>query len=338
MAVQYKDYYKILGVPKTATAKEIKAAYRKLAREWHPDVNPTRKKQAEEKFKDISEAYEVLGDVEKRKTYDALGSDWQQRAAAGPRYQYRGGGPGGAGAPGGIHVDFEDFEDSGFSDFFQTFFGGLGRSGGRTGRTTRGMRGSDVEFELPMTLREAYAGGRRTIQFQSEAPCSRCGGTGTDKGKLCHQCRGAGTVPVQKTLDVTIPAGVRDGQRIRLAGQGGPGMGGGASGDAYLIARIAKDEGFERRGDDLAVSQPVSVYTLVLGGDVTVPTMTGSIDLRIPGGSQNGRVLRVAGKGMPKAGGGFGDLYVKLVAQVPTKLTERERALFSELAEQAKTR
>lgn len=334
MPVQYKDYYKILGVPKSANAKEIKSAYRKLAREWHPDVNPTRKKQAEEKFKDISEAYEVLGNAEKRKTYDTLGSDWQQRARSAPGAQYATGHNG----PSGVQFDFDDLGDSGFSEFFQTFFGGLGRSSPAGGRRARGMRGSDAEYELPLSLREAYAGGTHSISLQTETVCPRCHGTGTENGKLCHQCRGAGTVPTQKTLDVTIPAGVRDGQRIRLSGQGGPGMGGAANGDLYLIARIGADSTFERRGDDLYIDQPVSVYTLVLGGEVTVPTMTGRIDLKVPTGSQNGRVLRVPGKGMPKSGGGFGDLYVRLTAQVPTILTDRERELFKELAELAKSR
>lgn len=335
MPVQYKDYYKTLGVPKTANAKEIKSAYRKLAREWHPDVNPTRKKQAEEKFKDISEAYEVLGDAEKRKTYDTLGADWQQRArAAQDSRQYAG--PNGP--SGGVHFDFDDLGDSGFSEFFQTFFGGLGRSASGGGRRPRGMRGADVESELPLSLREAYAGGVRSISLQTETVCPRCHGTGTVENKLCHQCRGAGTIPTVKTLDVTIPVGVRDGQRIRLAGQGGPGVGGAPSGDLYLIIRIGVDPAFERRGDDLHVEQPVSVYTLVLGGEVTVPTMTGRIDVKVPSASQNGRILRIPAKGMPKQGGGQGDLYVRLSAQVPTMLTERERELFKELAELAKAR
>lgn len=335
MSVQFKDYYKTLGVTKSATAKEIKSAYRKLAREWHPDVNPTRKKQAEERFKEISEAYEVLGDAQKRKTYDSLGSDWQQRARPRPGAQYSTG-PNG---PSGAQFDFDDLGDSGFSEFFQTFFGGLGRSSAASGgRKTRGMRGSDAEYELPITLREAYSGGTRSISLQTDTTCPRCHGTGTENGKLCHECRGAGTIPMQKTLDVTIPTGVRDGQRIRLKGQGAPGMGGAPNGDLYLILRVGTDPAFERRGDDLYVDQPVSVYTLVLGGEVTVPTMTGRIDVKVPAGSQSGRVLRVPGKGMPKQGGGYGDLYVRLAAQVPTMLTDRERELFEELAEMAKSR
>jgi DnaJ-class molecular chaperone len=336
MSVQYKDYYKTLGVSKTATAKEVKSAYRKLAREWHPDVNPTRKKQAEEKFKDISEAYEVLGNAEKRKKYDTLGSDWQRQASTAGNYRYN---PTSAGHD-GAQFDFDDLGDSGFSDFFQTFFGGLGRTTAPRGgqRTARGMRGQDSEYEIEISLREAYMGGTRSLQIETQAPCPRCHGTGSDNGKLCHDCRGTGTVAVRKTLDVSIPAGVRDGQRIRLAGQGGPGIGGGGNGDLYLIVRIPPDPLFERRGDDLYVEQPVSIYSLVLGGEVTVSTLTGQIDLKVPSGSQNGRLLRIAGKGMPKKAGGFGDLYVKLVAQIPTKLTDREREMFKELAEMAKVR
>ena len=341
MSVQFKDYYKILGVSKSATAKEIKAAYRKLARKWHPDVNPTKKKESEEKFKEVAEAYEVLGDADKRKTYDTLGPDWQSRAQQPPPgyQQWTQGGPG------GVHFDNGEFGDAGFSDFFQTFFGNFGRTpgapttSGRRGQ--RGMRGQDIESEFSLGLREAYAGGQRSLSLQSQAQCPRCHGTGTENGKLCHQCHGTGAVTSQRTLDVTIPAGVRDGQRIRLAGQGGPGMGGAQSGDLYLIVRIARDSTFERRGDDLYEEHPVSVYTLVLGGEITVPTMTGQIDVKVPAGSQNGRTLRIGGKGMPRvaaSGGGFGDLYVKLVAQVPTNLTADERELFAKLAEMAKAR
>jgi DnaJ-class molecular chaperone len=340
MSVQFKDYYKILGVSKAATAKEIKAAYRKLARKWHPDVNPTKKKESEEKFKEIAEAYEVLGDADKRKTYDTLGPDWQSRAQQPPPgyQQWTQGGPG------GVHFENGDFADAGFSDFFQTFFGNFGRTPGAsptTGRRAqRGMRGQDIESELSLSLREAFAGGQRSLSLQSQTQCPRCHGTGTENGKLCHQCHGTGAVTSQRTLDVTIPAGVRDSQRIRLAGQGGPGMGGAQSGDLYLIVRIARDPTFERRGDDLYEEHPVSVYTLVLGGEITVPTMTGHIDVKVPAGSQNGRTLRITGKGMPKVGAAvtFGDLYVKLMAQVPTTLTAEERDLFTKLAEMAKAR
>ena len=335
MPLKYKEYYEILGVPKSASTKEIKAAYRKLARKWHPDVNPTKKKEAEEKFKEISEANEVLSDPEKRKRYDSLGPDWQRQAqnfGAGRTY--------GRGGDGGIQFDFDDLRGGGFSDFFQTFFGDFAGGRGVAGaRARRGMRGNDVEYSIGLDLRDAYSGGTRQITLETQNRCARCGGTGTIDNKLCHECRGTGTVPVRKTLEVTIPRGVRDGQRIRLAGQGGPGVAGGGNGDLYLEVRIAPDLIFQRHGDDLDEEHHVSVYTLVLGGETTVPTMTGKIDMKVPAGSQNGRVLRVPSKGMPKLhGGGHGDLYVKLVAQVPTHLTEKERELWAKLAGAAKAR
>jgi curved DNA-binding protein len=307
MPVQYKDYYKTLGVGKSASAKEVKAAYRKLARQWHPDVNPTKKNEAEEKFKEISEAYEVLSDAQKRKTYDSLGSDWQQRARdfQGTRgYQYQT-------PPGGVQFDFGDLGDGGFSEFFQTFFGNIGRgaAGGVT-RARRGARGADIESEIELSLREAYSGGNRKLTLQT------------------HETK--------KTLEVTIPPGVRDGQRIRLASQGEPGTGGGAAGDLYLAVHITPDTAFTRKGDDLYVEQPVSIYALVLGGEVTVQTMTGRISVKVPSHSKNGRKLRVSGRGMPRLrGGGYGDLYVTLVAQVPTQLSDEERSLFRKLAELA---
>jgi DnaJ-class molecular chaperone len=331
MPVSYKDYYKTLGVGKTASAKDIKAAYRKLARQWHPDVNPTKKKEAEEKFKEISEAYEVLSDPEKRKTYDTLGPDWQQRAReaqSARAYQYQT-------PPGGVQFDFGDLGgDGGFSEFFQTFFGNIGRSAGTAARSRRAARGADAESAIELPLREAYAGGKRSLQLGTHTPCPRCHGSGNDRGKLCAQCQGAGVVLTTKTLEVTIPAGVRDGQRIRLGGQGEPGPGGGPNGDLYLIVHILPDGTFTRTGDDLSVEQAVPFYTLVLGGEVSVPTMTGSISLKVPARSQSGRKLRVGGKGMPKLrGGGHGDLYVTLLARVPTHPNDEEVDLLRKLAE-----
>jgi curved DNA-binding protein len=300
MPVQYKDYYKTLGVSKNASLKEIKAAYRKLARHWHPDVNPTKRKEAEEKFKDISEAYEVLSDPEKRKTYDTLGSDWQQRAR-----DFQGGVRYGTPGDGGVQFDFGDIGEGGFSEFFQSIFGGMGRGspfGAPARRAAR--RGADVEGEIEISLREAYVGGKRSI-----------------------------TLSNGKSLEVTIPAGVRDGQRIRLSGQGGAGERGGQSGDLYLLVHVLPDPVFTRRADDLITEHRTSIYTLVLGGEITVPTMTGRIKIKVPAGSQSGRKLRIPGKGMPKLrGGGYGDLYVTLVAEVPTSLSEREKELFQQLA------
>lgn len=329
MPVQYKDYYKTLGVPKSASTKEIKSAYRKLARKWHPDVNPTKKKEAEEQFKEISEAYEALSDPEKRKTYDSLGSDWQQRARdfqGGVQYRTAPGGDG------GVQFDFQDLGEGGFSEFFQSIFGGMGRAGG-FGTRPRRNRGSDVESSIELGLRDAFTGGQRSLTLQTHSVCPRCHGTGNDRGKLCHDCHGTGTIQTSKSLEVTIPAGVREGQRIRLAGQGEPGVGGGANGDLYLTVHIAPDPTFTRKGDDLLVEQPVLIYALALGGEVTVATMTGKISVKVPAGSQNGRKLRIPSKGMPRLrGGGAGDLYVTLVAQMPTNLDDRQRELFKELA------
>ncbi|MBV9438515.1 MAG: J domain-containing protein, partial [Candidatus Eremiobacteraeota bacterium] len=333
MAVNYKDYYAILGVPKNAPEKDIKSAYRKLARKWHPDQNPTNAREAEEKFKDISEAYEVLGDPEKRKKYDVLGADWQNAArAAESQRSYRraqasdfGGFDFGGAETGGA---------SGFSDFFDMFFSGIGRNAaasGAGGRRAQGQRGQDLETTIDLTLHDAYEGGPKSISLQVEDLCPRCSGTGTDRNRICPQCHGTGRVRETKRFDVTIPRGVRDGQRIRLAGQGGGGTRGGARGDLFLIVHVAGDERYERKGDDLYVDLPVSLYDLVLGGEVRVPTMTGDVTMTIPAGTQNNKMLRLSGKGMPKLkDGGYGDEYVRLIGQLPTDLTDKEQKLFRE--------
>ncbi|BDE05456.1 molecular chaperone DnaJ [Vulcanimicrobium alpinum] len=333
--MNYKDYYAILGVPKTSTEKDIKSAYRKLARKWHPDQNPTNAKQAEEKFKDIQEAYEVLGDPEKRRKYDVLGSDWQNAAREAERQRtYRqqadfgnfnfnaGGAAPGAGA-------------SGFSDFFDMFFSGIGRRGGAgpSGFTTQAQRGEDLESTIELSLHDAYEGGKKPITLQVEDICPRCHGTGTDRNRICPQCHGTGRIRETKKFDVTIPRGVRDGQRIRLSGQGASGPGSGPRGDLYLVVHLGDDEQYERKGDDLYVDLPVSIYDLLLGADVRVPTMTGDVTMTIPAGTQNNKMLRLTGKGMPKLkNGGYGDEYVRLIGQLPTNLTDKETKLFRELA------
>lgn len=329
--MNYKNYYDILGVAKGAAEKDIKSAYRKLARKWHPDANPQNQKQAEEKFKDITEAYEVLGDPEKRRKYDVLGSDWQQAAReAEQQRSYRqaqqdatnftnmGAGSGAAGA-------------TGFSDFFDMFFSGIGKRG--AAGPSFGERGQDLETTIDLTLAETYEGGKKSVSLQLEDACPRCGGTGTDRNRICAQCHGTGRIIESKRFDVTIPKGVREGQRIRLAGQGGTGTGGGARGDLFLIVKIAGGAGYERKGDDLYLDLPVSIYDLILGGEVRVPTMTGEVTMTIPAGTQNNKMLRLSGKGMPKLkNGGFGDEYVRLVGQLPTKLSDKEQKLFRELA------
>jgi len=333
--MNYKDYYAVLGLTKGAAEKDIKSAYRKLARKWHPDANPENTKEAEEKFKEISEAYEVLGDPEKRKKYDVLGSDWQRAARqAEQQRQYRrsyGGQDvhfdfqtGGAGGPGA--------GPSGFSDFFDMFFSGIGR---RQSAQPGGFaqRGQDLETTIELGLRDVYDGGKKAVSLQVEDTCPRCRGTGTDQGRICPQCSGTGHVLVTKKFEVSIPKGIGDGQRIRLAGQGGAGSGNGPNGDLFLIVKLQDDATYKRRGDDLYVDLPVSVYDLVLGGEVKVPTMTGQVAMTIPEGTQNNRLLRLSGKGMPKVKGeGAGDQYVRLIGQLPQSLTDKERKLFKELS------
>ena len=329
--MNYKDYYQVLGIPKGAPEKDIKSAYRRLARKWHPDVNPNNHAEAEEKFKEIQEAYEVLGDAEKRRKYDALGSDWQNAAAqaeAQRRYRQQ------AGA--GSHFDNFDFSTSGsgFSDFFEEFFGRMGGGGRRrAGGFTYAQKGQDLETSIELTLHEAYDGGKKTVSLQVEDVCSKCAGTGTvERGRLCANCHGTGRTIAVRKFEVSIPRGVKDGQRIRLAGQGGAGSGGGANGDLYLVVHLLEDPHFERTGDDLAVELPVSIYDLVLGGEVRVPTMTGEVTMTLPAGTQNGARLRLGGKGMPKRDGKFGDEFVRVVGKLPTDLSKRELELFKELA------
>ncbi|HUA08625.1 MAG TPA: J domain-containing protein [Candidatus Acidoferrales bacterium] len=331
--MNYKDYYAILGVPKSAAEKDIKSAYRKLARKWHPDANPDNAKAAEEKFKEISEAYEVLGDPEKRKKYDALGSDWQRAARqAEQQRQYR---------RTYSENDFSGFDfgntgagpgPSGFSDFFDMFFSGIGRRQ-TTQSTNFTQRGQDLETTIELTLRDVFDGGKKAVALQVEDLCPRCHGTGIDNGKICPQCNGTGRILVTKKFEVAIPKGIGDGQRIRLASQGGVGINGGPNGDLYLIVKLLDDSTYKRKGDDLYVDLPVSIYDLVLGGEVKVPTMAGQVAMTIPEGTQNNRLLRLAGKGMPKVkGAGAGDQYVRLVGQLPQSLTDKEKKLFKELA------
>lgn len=333
MAVAYKKYYDVLGVPETASEKEIKSAYRKLARTWHPDTNPENAGEAEEKFKELQEAYEVLGDPKKRRKYDALGKDWQQAAAqAEQQRRYR--------TERGPAVEFRDdsssgfggFREDGFSDFFETFFSGVGR---RTTTSAADLprRGSDLEAPIELSLRDAYAGGPRTIELELDDVCPVCGGSGVKKRTICPNCHGTGRVHVAKSLEVTIPKGVRGGQRIRLRGQGGAGVAGGPPGDLYLVVHLTEDETFEREGDNVYVDLPVRSYDLILGGEVRVPTLGGDVVMRIPPETQNEQQLRLAGKGMPRARKrGFGDEYVRVIARLPQHLSERERELYRELA------
>ncbi|HZU14125.1 MAG TPA: J domain-containing protein [Chloroflexota bacterium] len=329
--MEYKDYYQILGVKKTATDKEIKSAYRKLARKYHPDVNPS--PEAEQKFKEINEAHAVLTDPEKRKKYDTLGPDWEKR------FQ---------GAPGGYTYTYGG-QATDFSDFFETLFGQRGSTGtagggfdfdlgslfGRGQRRTRGAeRGADLEQGIEVTLAEAFNGAQRTFTLQTQAPCPTCHGTGSVNQGVCPTCQGAGAIPKTKRLDVKIPAGVKEGSRIRVKGEGNPGTDGGSAGDLYLVVHMVPDPRFRREGPDLYTEADVPVTTLVLGGEARVQTLNGPVTLTVPSGSQNGRTLRLRGQGMPDLrGSGQGDLYVKLSAVLPTHLSERQKTLFEELAQ-----
>jgi len=317
--MRYKDYYEILGVERNASEKDIKRAYRRLARQFHPDVNPD-DKQAEEKFKEINEAYEVLGDPEKRTRYDQLGASWQQ-------WQHMGRDPGQfdwsqwfTGAPGGTRVEwsgdlgdlFGGAEAGGFSDFFRAIFGGMGGAGRtrtsddffRRATNQRTLRGQDVEVSVEITLEEASHGATRVLNQDG------------------HRIR------------VKIPPGVRSGSKIRIAGKGNPGYGSNSSGDLYLNITIKPHPVFQREEDDLHCNIEVDLYIAVLGGEVQVPTLDGDVSLKIPPGTGGGQTFRLRGKGMPNPHNPKqrGDQLATTRIRVPQNLSARERDLFEELA------
>ncbi|HKV55647.1 MAG TPA: J domain-containing protein [Candidatus Binataceae bacterium] len=353
--MEFRDYYKSLGIERSATDAEIKSAYRKLARKYHPDVNPNNK-DAETRFKEINEAYQVLGDSEKRKKYDELGAEWQRGASEDEvlrRYAQASAGNDFGGAGGG------------FSDFFERFFGGLGGAGAHGyeqfdaggnftgGRvSSRGGRGRDLEAEVAISLRDAARGARRRIDLTSEDQCDVCGGSGMTarqetRGKTriirsaepCKKCGGQGAVRVQRTLEVTIPPGTREGSRMRLKGQGGRGSRPDLNGDLFLLIRIEPSGAFSLSGRDVRCLLPVWDYEAALGAEVTAPTLDGRISLKIPPGSQTGRVLRLKGKGMPVRGKEpAGDLLYEIKVLAPTDLNDAERSLMEQLAEHRRAR
>ena len=318
MAVQFRDYYETLGVSKTASADEIKSAFRKLARKHHPDVaKPKDKAAAEEKFKQINEAYEVLSDPEKRAKYDQLGADWNQPGGFQPPPEWARGGPGGgggfrryAGGNGG-GVEFE-FGGTGFSDFFEAFFGGgRGESafgGGFGRRPATAERGQDVEADIMVTLEEALNGSTRQISLRR-----------SDSDKV-------------ETYQVKIPRGVHEGQRIRLAGQGEAGTRGGTKGDLFLRVRLARHPDFSVEGNDLIYEAALDPWQAALGTELQVPTLEGNRRLKIPPGTQVDQRFRLRDRGLPNTAGGHGHLYVVVQIRVPKKLTEAERDLWEQLA------
>ena len=319
-----KDYYETLGVKRDATDKDIKQAYRKLARKYHPDVNPG-DKAAEEKFKGINAAYEVLSDPEKRSKYDRFGENWQYADQFADWQQPYGDF---SRSGGGTTFDFSDlFGGGGGGGVFDGIFRGFG--GRATSRRPR--RGRDLEHPIEVTLEEAYHGSSRIIEMQSESVCQICNGKGALENAPCYTCGGSGRVLRPQRLEVKIPAGVKDGSRIRMAGKGGPGSTGGSSGDLYLIVSVKPHRQFQRKDGDLHVDVDVPLEDALLGGEVNVPTLKGKVALKIPPETQNGKVFRLAGQGMPKMGNDKkGDLYAKVRVVLPTKLTDGERELFQE--------
>jgi curved DNA-binding protein len=314
MAVKFQDYYETLGVDRGASQAQIQAAYRKLARKLHPDVNKS--PDAEEKFKRLNEAYEVLRDQDKRRRYDSLGENWRagQDFSPPPGWDFFGARPGAgrAGAGRGFRFDLfgEDFEQtpfSGFSDFFEMLFGGPSNGRGHSGRSGRmswaqATPGEDQEAEITISLEEAHRGVRKSLVLS--------GG---------------------KTLEVNIPAGTTDGHRLRLRGQGGSGQGGAEAGDLYLRVRLAPHALFRLNGQDLEVEVPVAPWEAALGARIEVPLLEGQATLKLAAGAQSGQRLRLRGKGLARRGGGQGDLYAVIRIVVPASLGERERELYEEL-------
>jgi curved DNA-binding protein len=344
MPVQYKDYYQILGVPRTASEAEIKKAFRKLAREYHPDVAKN-KKQAEEKFKEINEAYEVLGDSAKRKKYDELGANWSSGSEFRPPPGWEShSGAGGFRGRGPRGEDYEfHFGGTGFSDFFEQLFGSRGGRGGRGFGSGGGIaeedlaeRGRDIEGDIMVSLEEALRGSVRSVSVRHGVPCEHCGGTGQRARHVCNVCGGTGQVSKTNTYQVKIPPGVSEGQRLRVAGRGEAGLGGAAAGDLYLRVRFAKHPDFEVEGHNLIYEAELAPWEAVLGASITVPTLNGRVNIKIPPGTHGGQKLRVRGRGLPERGAGSGDLIVVTRIEVPSQVTEPERKLWEQLGRESK--
>ncbi|HEX2914580.1 MAG TPA: DnaJ C-terminal domain-containing protein [Chloroflexia bacterium] len=340
-----KDYYKTLEVPRTATEQEIKSSYRRLARKYHPDMNQGNE-QAAEHFKEVNEAYEVLGDAEKRRKYDQFGVDWEKYDRAGFSS---------SGTTGSTSYSYNFNQNGGFGDIFDSIFGGTPNNNTRTrtrtgpgtqtrndfgfGRSAssgmpRPQRGEDQEQSIEVTLEEAFQGATRQLQIVTNDPCSYCNGTGLRSGQRCAVCNGHGVTPRQKRLEVRIPAGVDDGTKVKVAGEGGPGISGGPRGDLFLKVHVLPHPAFVRKGADLHTTATIPLYTALLGGEIIVSSPRGNkFALNVPSETQNGKVFRLTGQGMPvlSAPNTRGDMYVKVEVSLPSNLSDEEKQLFQQL-------
>ena len=330
MATTPRDFYQVLGLSKTASAEDIKKAYRRLARQYHPDLHSGSKKtEMEKKFKELNEANEVLSDPSKRKKYDQYGAQWEQADAFEKARQQAGAGGQGfrweqAGSGGGA-----DFNNEAFSDIFENLFSGRGRGGSARGFA---VAGEDLEAEVELTLREVLTGVTKRVSLREPVSCPTCQGSGTVRGRTCSTCYGSGTTTELKTIEVKIPAGVQEGTRVRVGGKGQPGSNGGKRGDLYLFVRIQSDPVFRREGSDIHVTLPVYPWEAVLGAEVMAPTLTEPVRVKVPPGSKAEGKLRLKDKGLPSAGGGHGDLFLNLHIVVPPTLTDEERGVYQRLA------
>ncbi len=345
---KFIDYYSILGVPKTASEAEIKSAYRKLAMKHHPDRNPGNK-EAENKFKELNEANEVLSDPGKRRTYDQLGKDWRQGqnftpppGATGGGSGYRTGGGGFEYGAGGGGQGFEQFGD--FSDFFRSMFGGAGgadygQGGGETDfeSFTRGAGGArssqgDMESELHLSLADVLRGGQQALTFSYKSVCPECGGRGRQRTRACQACRGEGHKLETREIRVNLPKGLRNGTRIRLKGQGRRSPSG-RNGDLYLSIYIAPHPDFKIEGDDLETLIHVMPWDAALGAEISIPAPDGAVKIKLPAVSAAGKRLRISGRGLPRKDGSRGDLYAVIVIDIPPSLTQRQTDLLKKLKE-----
>ncbi|MEX5219354.1 MAG: DnaJ C-terminal domain-containing protein [Nitrospiraceae bacterium] len=318
MATQQRDLYDILGLSRSATADDIKKAFRRLARQYHPDLHTgSRKSEMEKKFKELNQAHEVLSDPEKRKKYDQYGHNWEQAEAYEKARQQ-----GGHGAGPETGADF--------SDIFETFFGGRGRSRG-TGAQEFAIQGEDLEADVELTLHEVLTGVTRRLDLSEQVTCKGCGGGGIVRGRPCVVCGGSGVQVEKRSIEVRIPAGVQEGTRVRVAGKGHAGYNGGKPGDLYLKVHIVAGGIFRQHGQDLSVTLPIWPWEAALGADVMAPTLTEPVRVKIPPGSKADSRLRLKGKGLPTASGGHGDLFLRLKIVMPSAISQEDRALYEQL-------